>query len=108
MGLTQKIWLLITAPFILAIVAYVAATRPLRRELLLTEASREIREDVSVLESALSHGVVDPERTRSRTPSASSASRSSPPTASCSPRPTDFPRIYRSNRWRRRRSAPAA
>ena len=43
MGLTQKIWLLITAPFILAIVAYVAATRPLRRELLLTEASREIR-----------------------------------------------------------------
>jgi signal transduction histidine kinase len=61
MGLTQKIWLLITAPFVLAIVAYIAATRPLRRELLLTEASREIREDVSVLESALSHGVVDPD-----------------------------------------------
>ena len=61
MGLTQKIWLLITAPFVIALVAYVAATRPLRRELLLTEASREIREDVSVMESALSHGVVDPD-----------------------------------------------
>lgn len=61
MGLTQKIWLLVTAPFVVALVAYVASTRPLRRELLMTEASREIREDVSVLESALKHGVVDPD-----------------------------------------------
>jgi signal transduction histidine kinase len=58
MSITQRIWLLLAAPFVVAIVAYLVATRPLRRELLLREASREMRDDVVVLQSAVAHGVV--------------------------------------------------
>lgn len=59
MTVTQRIWILVAAPFFLAVTAYLVATRPLRRELLLREASREVRDDVVVLQSAVTHGVVD-------------------------------------------------
>ncbi len=59
MSLTQKIWLLVTIPFVIAILSYLAATRPFRRELLIKEAAREGRDDVAVLTAALAHGVID-------------------------------------------------
>lgn len=59
MTLTQKIWLLVTIPFVVAILAYLTATRPFRRELLLTEASRDARDDVVVLQTAIDRGLVD-------------------------------------------------
>jgi signal transduction histidine kinase len=62
MSLTQKIWLLMTVPFVVAIVAYLAATRPFRRELLFREASRELRDDANTLQAALASGVVEADR----------------------------------------------
>lgn len=59
MTLTQKIWLLVTIPFVVAILAYLAATRPFRRDLLLAEASRDARDDVVVLQTAIDRGLID-------------------------------------------------
>jgi signal transduction histidine kinase len=59
MSLSQKIWLLMTVPFVVAILAYVAATRPFRRELLFREANRELRDDATTIQAALASGVVD-------------------------------------------------
>jgi len=56
--LTQKIWLLVTIPFVVAILAYLVATRPFRRELLLAEASRDARDDVTVLQTAIDRGLI--------------------------------------------------
>lgn len=58
MNLTQKIWLLITVPFVIAIAAYLVATRPFRRELLVHQASREAHEDVVVMQSAIARGLI--------------------------------------------------
>jgi len=57
--LTQKIWLLVTVPFVVALATYLIATRPFRRELLLAEASRDARDDVVVLQSAITKGLID-------------------------------------------------
>jgi signal transduction histidine kinase len=57
--LTQKIWLLVTVPFVVALATYLIATRPFRRDLLLAEASRDARDDVVVLQSAISKGLID-------------------------------------------------
>ncbi len=62
MSLTQKIWLLVTAPFVVAIVVYLSATRPFRRQLLFHEAAREVRDDAATLQAALASGVVEPDR----------------------------------------------
>ncbi len=59
MSLTQKIWLLVTIPFVIAMATYLIATRPFRRELLVTEASRDARDDVIVLQSAIAKGLAD-------------------------------------------------
>lgn len=59
MTLTQKIWLLVTIPFVVAIAGYLAVTRPFRRELLLAEASRDAKDDVAVLQSAIEEGLID-------------------------------------------------
>lgn len=59
MTLTQKIWLLVTVPFVVALATYLIATRPFRRELLVTEASRDARDDVVVLQSAITKGLID-------------------------------------------------
>jgi signal transduction histidine kinase len=59
MSISQRFWILLAAPFVLAIAAYLVATRPLRRDLLLREASREMRDDAVVLQAAVAHGVVD-------------------------------------------------
>jgi len=59
MNLTQKIWFLMTAPFVVAVIVYLLATRPFRREMLLREADREVRDDVVVLQAAIAKGLVD-------------------------------------------------
>ncbi len=64
MSLTQKIWLLITIPFVVAIAAYLIFTRPFRRELLLAEASRDAKDDMVVLQSAIHKGLVDDKENR--------------------------------------------
>lgn len=61
MTLTQKIWLLVTLPFVVAILAYLIATRPFRRDLLLAEASRDARDDIVVLQTAIDRGLIDEE-----------------------------------------------
>jgi signal transduction histidine kinase len=58
-GLTRKIWLLVTIPFVVSIACYLVATRPFRRELLLAEAARDARDDVVVLGAAIEGGLVD-------------------------------------------------
>ncbi|MGZ3421078.1 MAG: ATP-binding protein [Polyangiales bacterium] len=58
-NLTQKIWLLITVPFVIALAAYLVATRPLRRDLLVHQASREAQDDVLVLEAAFAKGLIE-------------------------------------------------
>jgi signal transduction histidine kinase len=58
-NLTQKIWLLITVPFVIALAAYLVATRPFRRDLLVHQASREAQDDVLVLEAAFAKGLID-------------------------------------------------
>src|SRR4051794_27561157 len=58
-NLTQKIWLLITVPFVIALAAYLVATRPFRRELLVHQASREAQDDVLVLEAAFAKGLIE-------------------------------------------------
>lgn len=57
--LTQKIWMLITIPFVVAIASYLIVTRPFRRDLLLAEASRDAKDDVVVLQSAIDKGLID-------------------------------------------------
>ncbi len=59
MTLTQKIWLLVTVPFVVALATYLVATRPFRRDLLVAEAARDARDDVVVLQSAISKGLID-------------------------------------------------
>lgn len=59
MSLTQKIWLMVTIPFVVAIASYLVVTRPFRRELLLAEATRDAKDDVTVLQSAIKRGLID-------------------------------------------------
>lgn len=58
-SLATRIWLLISVPFVIAIFAYLAVTRPFRRDLLLAEAARDARDDVHVMEAAIARGLVD-------------------------------------------------
>jgi methyl-accepting chemotaxis protein len=58
-SLTQKIWLLVTIPFVVAIASYLVVTRPFRRELLLNEATRDAKDDVTVLQNAITRGLID-------------------------------------------------
>lgn len=58
-SLATRIWLLISVPFVVAIFAYLAVTRPFRRDLLLAEAARDARDDVHVMEAAIARGLID-------------------------------------------------
>ncbi len=58
-SLATRIWLLVSVSVVVAIVAYLAATRPFRRSLLVSEAARDARDDVLVMQAAIARGLVD-------------------------------------------------